>query len=175
MTDKKLMSTLNTLAHDEVFFGPQGFKQVTTLDELNKAQLGFGMTELGQAQTSERVSGEEKGCWQTSWQVFARDTELGDPYFVDNNQDNLPVYTGFLGDEGWEIEQVASSLVGYISCMQLLFNHGEQMQAQYFPDLSSVTDETTLEQLQQQLIEISGSEHFWQLFIQCYIDWLIEE
>jgi hypothetical protein len=175
MTDKKLMSILNTSANQEVFFGPQGFKQVVTQNELNKAQLGFGMSELGQPASSDDVSGEEKGCWQTSWQVFARDTELGDPYFVDTNQAELPVYTGFLAKAGWEVESVATSLVSYIACMQLLFEHGQQSQAQFFPDPSSVIDEAILQRLQQQLIEISGCQQFWQLFMQCYLDWLIED
>ncbi|MFT6920813.1 MAG: hypothetical protein ACJA2G_003466, partial [Cognaticolwellia sp.] len=52
MIDKKLMSILNTSANQEVFFGPQGFKQVATQNELNKAQLGFGMSELGQSASS---------------------------------------------------------------------------------------------------------------------------
>ncbi|MBA6329498.1 hypothetical protein H4J46_16425 [Colwellia sp. MB02u-6] len=175
MTDKKLISILNTSANQEVFFGPQGFKQVATQNELNKAQLGFGMSELGQAATSDDLSGEEKGCWQTSWQVFARDTELGDPYFVDTNQAELPVYTGFLAETGWEVELVATSLVSYIACMQLLFDHGQQTQAQFFPDPSSVIDEAILQRLQQQLIEISSCHKFWQLFMQCYLDWLIED
>ncbi|TWX65406.1 hypothetical protein [Colwellia sp. C1TZA3] len=175
MTDKELMSILNTSANQEVFFGPQGFKQVATQDELNKAQLGFGISELGQAAASDDLSSEAKGCWQASWQVFARDTELGDPYFVDTNQTELPVYTGFLAEAGWEVEQVATSLVSYIACMQLLFNHGQQTQAQFFPDPNSVIDETILQQLQQQLIELSGCQHFWQLFMQCYLDWLIED
>jgi hypothetical protein len=167
MTDKKLMSILNASANQEVFFGPQGFKQV--------AQLGFGMSVLGQAAISDDLSGQEKGCWQRSWQVFARDTELGDPYFVDTKQAELPVYTGFLAEAGWELELVATSLVSYIDCMQLLFDHGQQTQAQFFPDPSNVTDEVVLQRLQQQLIEISGGQQFWKLFMQCYFDWLIED
>jgi hypothetical protein len=59
--------------------------------------------------------------------------------------------------------------------MQLLFDHGQQTQAQFFPDPSSGIDEAILQQLQQQLIEISGGQKFWQLFMQCYLDWLIED
>ena len=49
MTDKELISKLTTLTNHEVFFGPQGFNNVTTVDELNEAQLGFGVSELGQS------------------------------------------------------------------------------------------------------------------------------
>ena len=175
MTDKKLMSILNTLANTDIFFGPQGFKNVTSAVELNNAQLGFGMSELGQAIANNDTAPEEKGSWQTTWQVIARDTELGDPYFVDIGQPTLPVYTGFLGDEGWEVEQVATTLAGYIECMALLFSHGQQSQAQFVPDETSVIDEDLLQPLQEQLIEISGCKHFWQMFMQCYLDWLMED
>lgn len=175
MIDNKLVSILNTLDNHEVFFGPQGFKNVTSAAELTEAQLGFGMSELGQVAANEGLASAEQGSWQVSWQVFARDTELGDPYFVDTNQLNLPVYTGFLGDKGWEAEQVATSLASYVDCINLLFNHGQQTQAQFFPDQSSVTDESTLAPLQQQLFEISGCQHFWQMFMRCYRDWLTEE
>jgi len=175
MTDKKIISILNALDAHEVYFGPQGFKNVVSTEELNKAQLGFGMSELGQAGANEDLSCEEQGSWQASWQVFARDTELGDPYFVDIKQLALAVYTGFLGDEGWEIEQVATSLVGYGACINLLFSHGQQTQAQFVPDQSSVTEQDALESLEQQLIETSGCQHFWQMFMRCYRDWLTED
>lgn len=175
MKDKKLISILNTLTNTEVFFGPQGFKNVASKDELISAQIGFGMNELGQAIVSDTPSTENQSSWLASWQVIARDTELGDPYFVDNNQPDLPVYTGFLGDEGWEIEQVATSLTSYIACMALLFNHGQQCQAQFVPDESSVIDEGVLQTLQEQLVTTSGCKHFWQMFMRCYLDWLMED
>ena len=37
MTAQKLISMLNTLSNPEVFFGPQGFKHITSLDELTAA------------------------------------------------------------------------------------------------------------------------------------------
>lgn len=63
MTDKELISKLNTLTNKEEFFGPQGFNNVTTIDELNQAQMGFGGSELEQSSTNENLSGEEAGCW----------------------------------------------------------------------------------------------------------------
>tara|TARA_R110000744_G_scaffold378060_1_gene493744 strand:- start:414 stop:941 length:528 start_codon:yes stop_codon:yes gene_type:complete len=175
MTEVKLISMLNTLTNTEVFFGPQGFKNVLSVDELNKAQLGFGISELGQVVASDDSATEENGTWQASWQVIARDTELGDPYFIDNNHSDLPVFTGFLADKGWEIEQVAISLTAYIACMELLLNHGQQSQAQFVPDETSVIDQGILQLLQEQLITTSGCKHFWQMFMQCYLDWLIED
>ena len=174
MTAQKLVSMLDTLDNAEVFFGPQGFKHITSLDELVAAQLGFGTNASDQLVVNESTA-ESKGRWQSSWQVFARDTELGDPYFVDTLQDELPVYTRFLGDEGWEQSLVAQSLEAYILCLQLLSNYGTQMQAQFVPDHNSIVDKVVLAKLQQELSDISGAEHFWQLFMQCYQDWLIED
>lgn len=174
MSDKKLLSVLNALAHQSVFFGPQGFNNVTSQAQLHKAQLGFGISELGQ-ETAQQGTTIEAGQWQASWQVVGRDTELGDPYFVDTQHGDLPVYTGFLADKGWEVEQVATTLPSYVRCMQLLLTHGGQTQAHFFPDHSSITDEATLAQLEQELIELSGCQHFWQLFMQCYRDWLVED
>jgi len=174
MTAQKLISMLNTLSNPEVFFGPQGFKHITSLDELTAAQLGFGTNASEQLVVNESTA-ESKGSWQASWQVFARDTELGDPYFVDTSQDELPVYTGFLGDEGWEQTLVAQSIEQYITCMQVLSNCGAQMQAQFIPDQSSIVDADMLAKLQQELCDISGAEQFWQFFIQCYQDWLLED
>lgn len=175
MTDNKIISNLEALANHEVFFGPQGFNHVNSEVELNKAQRGFGVIGTNPVDANENSLPVEQGSWQASWQVFARDTEMGDPYFVDINQLDLPVYTGFLGDQGWEIEQVATSLTAYVACINLLFNHGKQTQAQFFPDNSSVTDENILATLEQQLLEASSCQHFWQFFIGCYRDWLTED
>lgn len=175
MIEKKLISMLHTLATPEVFFGPQGFKNVVSGDDLAKAQIGFGMNDVGQKITGDDDSTESNTSWQASWQVIARDTELGDPYFVDSAQSELPVYTGFLADEGWEIELVATSLSGYIACMALLCSYGQQSNAQFVPDEKSVVDENVLQLLQEKLIKISGAAQFWQMFMRCYIDWLTEE
>jgi hypothetical protein len=175
MTASKIISTLSALNNNDVFFGPQGFKNVVSESELTAAQLGFGASDTGQMIADTTKTDAEPRQWQPSWQVFARDTELGDPYFVDNSQPELPVYTGFLGDNGWEIEQVASTLTAYVNCMTLLFNHGQQSQAQFFPDENTVTDEDALARLQEQLIEVSACQHFWQMFMGCYLDWLVED
>lgn len=174
MIDKKLVSVLNTLEHPEVYFGPQGFKHITSINELTKAQLGFGVNAVKSPVTSDNTTSSD-GDWQASWLVFARDTELGDPYFIDVLQPELPVYTGFLGDAGWEKTLVAQTLDGYILCMQLLTSCNTQKQAQFIPDESSIADAGALENLQQALSKASGAEYFWQMFIQCYQDWLIEE
>lgn len=175
MTDKKLIDILSNLTQSTVFFGPQGFNHVATEDELIKAQFGFGVNDLGQAIVSDNSANDSQGCWQSSWRVFARDTELGDPYFVDLTQASLPVYTGFLAENGWQIELVATSLVNYVRCMELLFKQGEQSQAQFFPDQNTITEPLMIQNLQQQLINSAECQQFWQIFMQGYSDWLIED
>lgn len=168
--ENKLINILSSLKYDAVFFGPQGFLLMTSESTFEQAQLGFGRDEDGLD-----LSGSSAGDWQSSWQVIARDTELGDPYFVDTNDHELPVYTAFLGESGWECEQVSSTLTGFVDCMHLLQSHGEQSQAQFFPDDKTVVDDVKLANLQQQLTDISSAVGYWQYFFRCYQDWLHED
>lgn len=168
--ENKLSNILSTLKHDAVFFGPQGFLLITSTSTFSQAQHGFGRDEEGND-----LSGSNVGDWQSSWQVIARDTELGDPYFVDIYDQDFPVYTAFLGESGWESEQVSTTLMGFIDCMHLLQNQGEQTQAKFFPDEETLVDETKLAQLQQQLTDMSAVAGYWQYFFRCYLDWLQED
>ena len=170
MIEDKLLNILSSLDSNEVFFGPQGFIIVDSPSALKTAQHGFGTDQDG-----DNLSGNKIGDWQPSWQVIARDTELGDPYFVDVSQEAFPVYTAFLGDAGWEAELVATSLVSFISCMNLLHTAGAQTQAQFFPDKSTITDGEYLTELLSKLSVSSESPDFWHLFMGCYQDWLTED
>lgn len=170
MTNKTLVSMCSSLESDTVFFGPQGFLIADTEQKLDEAQLGFSKDDTGAD-----LSGSNVGDWQPSWCVIARDTELGDPYFVDTRENEFPVYTAFLGESGWEAEPVSKSLTGFVKSMNLLYNNGKQTQAQFFPDESAITEQTQLDELLAQLCESSQLQSFWQLFFRCYQDWLVEE
>jgi len=170
MIKNKLFEILSALDSNEVFFGPQGFVISNTLAALEEAQYGFGTDETGND-----LSGTNAGDWQSSWLIIARDTELGDPYFIDASQDEFPVHTAFLGESGWEVELVATSLLGFIKCMNLLHSNGEQAEAQFVPDENSIVDESTLVSLQTVLSEHADNQAFWQMFFNCYQDWLVEE
>ncbi|WP_085297066.1 hypothetical protein [Cognaticolwellia mytili] len=170
MIEKELVSVLNKLSNQAIFFGPQGFMIVDTPAGLEEAQYGFGKDEAGND-----LSGSNTGDWQASWLIIARDTELGDPYFIDASQAEYPVYTAFLGESGWEVELVATSLLGFIHCMNLLHSNGEQAEAQFVPDDNTIVDEAVLASLQKELSECAGNQSFWKMFFNCYQDWLLED
>lgn len=170
MINKKLLNILHALDSQQVFFGPQGFLVVNSPVALKEAQYGFGKDESGND-----LSGSNAGDWQSSWIIIARDTELGDPYFVDASVDELPVYTAFLGEAGWETELVAASLTGFVDCINLLHRNGEQKEAQFVADENTIVAEAQLSELLQQLSKHSACQPFWQMFFRCYQDWLLED
>jgi hypothetical protein len=170
MIEKELVSILNKLDNQAVFFGPQGFMIANTLKALAEAQFGFGKDEAGND-----LSGSNAGDWQSSWLIIARDTELGDPYFIDASQTEYPVYTAFLSESGWEVELVATSLIGFVHCMNLLHSNGKQAEAQFVPDENTLVDEAALTALLQTLSEHAENQPFWQMFFNCYQDWLLED
>lgn len=170
MNKLKLLSILSELEKKETYFGPQGFVIVTTESELETAQHGFGVHPDGTD-----LSGFDVGDWKSSWVVIARDTELGDPYFVDISDDNFPVYTAVHVEGLWQPELVASSLDGFLECLTLLSENGNQECAQFVPDETTIEDRDRLAQLSNDLVTASGCENFWAMFFECYIDWLEDD
>ncbi|NQY36661.1 MAG: hypothetical protein HRT37_17165 [Alteromonadaceae bacterium] len=164
------LTILTNLKQNDYFFGPQGFRTVANAEELEHAQVSYSYDENGTD-----LTGTNEGDWQKSWVVIAVDLEMGDPYFIDTDQENLPVYTAVPYDGPWLPELVAPSLEGFLKSLVVLTSDRKQNAAQFVPDDSSITDQATLVQLQEKLIEASGGEPFWQTFFANYIDWLEDE
>lgn len=55
---------------------------------------------------------EKPGSWQKSWYVIAQNA-LGDPFFLDLDKEDYPVYTAMHGSGAWEPIVVAESLVQF--------------------------------------------------------------
>lgn len=164
MPQSAVLTRLADYQLQQVFFGPQGFELVTSEVDIQQAQLGY------------REAGERVGSpWPEHWLVFARDTELGDPYFVDTTSAELAVFTTFYNEEGWQQQKVANSLTGFCQCLQLLQDTAQQQQVSFVPDETSICDESRLTQLQQQLSLLAGDSSFWSDFIAGYRDWLSDE
>lgn len=170
MIPPELLKTLQKAHHKTTYFGPQGFALPLSEDELQQFQLGFSVHPDGH-----QLTGTEPGDWQPSWQVIAMDTELGDPYFIDNTAPNLPVYTAIHLESGWAVEAVAASLSSFLDCLNELAALSDQDEPQVIPTATTITHHEKLEQLQLTLIERSGCSQFWTLFMECYLDWLEEE
>jgi len=170
MTTTDLLKKLKTLGRKEVYFGPQGFLFTSDEEELEKAQTGFAIHPDGT-----NMVGNNQGDWQKNWQVIALDTELGDPYFIDLDDDNSPVYTALQIDGVWEENPVASSLERFIKCLILFIKANNQASPIFVPDENTIADKIVLSQLESQLIELSSCKDFWEQFFECYFDWLNEE
>lgn len=64
-------------------------------EEIEEGQLGYSFDEEGQS-----LVGNEEGDWKEGWIVIGIDSYLGDPIFVDSNDENCPVYTARWGRMG---------------------------------------------------------------------------
>ena len=167
MEPTELLDRLHQLGQTEFFFGPQGFILVESVDELIQTQVGYSIDVDGTP-----LTGDENGDWQNEWVVFARDSELGDPYFLDISHDALPVFTAFLGESGWESEPVAHSLEAFLSCMKQLKEQSRQTQAVFVPDSNTLTDTTKLRQLRDKLGRVPRCQNFWKQVFENYQLWL---
>ncbi len=52
-----------------------------------------------------------------SWLVIGYEELCGDPFFVDLNEKELPVFTAAHGEGAWNPLLIASSFIGFIECL----------------------------------------------------------
>jgi hypothetical protein len=81
-------------------------------DELDDGQVGYSRTSDGEART-----GTPPSAWSPTWLVIGYEESLGDPFFVDLNEDTLPVFTAIHGDGEWNPSLVAASFDGFIGAL----------------------------------------------------------
>ncbi|UNP76078.1 hypothetical protein MN033_22985 [Bacillus nitratireducens] len=74
-------------------------------EEIEEGQLGYSVDDEGQS-----LIGNEEGDWKEGWIVIGIDSYLGDPIFVDSNDENYPVYTAMHGEGDWESECIAKRI-----------------------------------------------------------------
>ncbi|MCU5663770.1 hypothetical protein AB3U43_28785 [Bacillus cereus] len=74
-------------------------------EEIEEGQLGYSFDEEGQS-----LVGNEEGDWKEGWIVIGIDSYLGDPIFVDSNDENCPVYKAMHGEGDWELECIAKRI-----------------------------------------------------------------
>jgi hypothetical protein len=74
-------------------------------EELGDIQLGYGIDRDGS-----KLSGDKPGDWRASWIVIGTDEDLGEPFFVDLAEPELPVFTAMHGAGAWDPRPVARSL-----------------------------------------------------------------
>ncbi|MFJ8525049.1 hypothetical protein [Bacillus cereus] len=74
-------------------------------EEIEEGQLGYSIDDEGKS-----LTGNGDGDWKEGWIVIGIDLYLGDPIFVDSNDENCPVYTAMHGEGDWEIECIAERI-----------------------------------------------------------------
>lgn len=152
------------------YFGFAGFA-MESRGNFDKAQLGYRTHPDGHD-----LTGDSAGSWKDSWYVVGRDTVVGDPFFVDLNAENLPVYTAMHGTGSWEPSLVSSSLAGFMSALAYLQGKSGQDADLVEPDENTISDKKELKKIYRHLISLCGEEasFFWECFIEQHQDWLAE-
>lgn len=137
-----------------------GYQTVTLfpVDELEEAQLGYSVSESGEV-----LSGDNEGDWKSSWFVIASEDLLGNPLFVDLNEEQLPVYTATHGEGAWNPIMVSSSFHSFIQALEEIDDIAEgrrnPVELERNP-LSDAERENTL----RRIAEINGGVYleFWE-------------
>lgn len=62
---------------------------------------------------------EASGGWRESWYVIAQNA-LGDPFFVDFNMENYPVYVAIHGKGHWNAVEVSENLARFTEILQMI-------------------------------------------------------
>ena len=171
MNTTEILALLKS-AQPEAYLGPQGIKLITDESAIEKAQIGYSIDKNGANLTS-----SQQGAWQRHWLVIAKDTELGDPYYVELNNAALPVYTAIFNESTnqWQTTLVATSLAGFIESIDLLFHFTEQREPKFIADSTAIFDLEKLETFGMQLANISENMDFWKGFFISYVEWLQDE
>jgi hypothetical protein len=122
MNTKQYIEIRRKVSLNDVSLGYQTVKLIP-VHELNEAQLGYSITESG-----ETITGDYEGDWKRNWLVIARDELLGDPLFVDLNEEDLPVYTAEHGEGAWSATIVSFSFKGFIQALEEIdrIGHGRR-------------------------------------------------
>lgn len=165
---KALQKMLAESSFRAAYFGCHGIELVAG-NKIDEAQFGYSVTVDGVD-----LSSDEDGRWQKSWVVIGSDTEVGDPFFVDTAVSSLPVYTAMHGIGTWEPMEVAASFDGFLRSLEFLQITGSQQQVLIEPDEKTITETKQLDRIQEKLIELSGNDEFWSLFMEQYIEWIEE-
>ena len=165
---KNLVSALDEFVHREVGLGSVSI-QVCSASELDEMQLGYSRHPNGHD-----LTGSEEGDWLSSWVVFATDGSCGDPFFVDQGQEGLPVFTAMIGMGTWSAICVSPKLSAFLKSLSHLGHVSSEGGGRIFPSEKTITDEAELLALKDELCRLNEDDEFWTEFIEYHIDWVEE-
>jgi len=152
----------------EIYFGCHGFNLIKS-NQIDEMQLGYSVHPDGSD-----LCGTNEGDWFKEWIVIGTDTEVGDPFFVDSNDTNYPVYTAMHGMGSWEPDLVSKTLEAFLEGLIYLQSISNQSYSLIDPNEKTVVDEVQLNSIKTKLIELCGTDDFWEPFFEQYIEWLEE-
>jgi hypothetical protein len=112
MDIKQYIEIRRKVSTNDVSLGYQTVR-LFPVDELDEAQQGYSITESG-----ETLIGTDEDAWKSNWLVIASDELVGDPIFVDLDENDLPVYTAEHGEGIWNPVIVSSSFNGFIQALE---------------------------------------------------------
>jgi hypothetical protein len=98
-TANRLIAGLNSFS-----LGSSGIR-IFTESEFPEGQRGYSVGVEG-----ESLVGEEEGDWHTAWKVIGFEESCGDPIFVDEKTDGLPVFTAVHGAGSWAPTRIVDTL-----------------------------------------------------------------
>lgn len=149
-----------------VCFGPAEFN-IYGENCLDQAQLGYSRHPNGRD-----LTGNSEGDWKEEWIVFGYDGMLGDPYFVDVSDANLPVYEAMHGAGAWPPEQISPGLENFLRSLEHLSKRSHESVSRMIPSEDTVTDRNELRKIELELTAINMGGEFWKNFIERHIEWL---
>lgn len=68
-------------------------------EEFEEGQLGYSIDDKGNS-----LTGNNEGDWKETWFVIGYDEDLGDPIFINIEDENYPVMTAMHGEGDWKPE-----------------------------------------------------------------------
>jgi hypothetical protein len=98
---RKINKFLNEIKDISIGYGEINFIQ---FEDLDKNQIGYKIDTKGNSLVT-----EVPGSWRNDWLVIGHDN-VGDPIFIEKDDEDLPIYTSEHGKEEWEVVLIAESL-----------------------------------------------------------------
>ena len=98
----ELLKRIETSKQQDIELGSYEI-YVFSESELEKGQIGYRYDKHKKSLIS-----EENGKWQEGWIVIGYETDMGDPVFVNIDDDAYPVYTAERGTETWQPVNIGS-------------------------------------------------------------------
>ena len=108
------MDFLKYLNGKEYKFGMASIK-IADKDNFEKLQLGF----RSNGKEVDNLVSNEPNNWKPSWYVIGKDTMLGDPFFIDTN-DNCVYHVGHDCDYDNDTTKLASNINVFISMLEIV-------------------------------------------------------